>query len=56
MNTHDRADIKELKADVKQILQDVAALKVKSGIWGAMGGMCTVLVALVVGFFSKAIK
>ena len=56
MNNRDRDDLKELKTDVKQILQDVATLKVKSGIWGAVGGMCMVVITLVTGFIHKGLK
>lgn len=56
MNKQERDDMKELKTDVKQILQDVAALKVKSGVWGAIGGMCVVVITLVTGFVHKGLK
>lgn len=42
-----KSDIKEIKDDVKDLLKIttenricIAELKVKSSIWGAMGGLC----------------
>ena len=47
--------LKELHEDVKEngritikILQDVAALKVKSGIWGLVGGSIPVAILLII--------
>ena len=40
-------DIKGIRADVGKIMVEIAMLKVKSGIWGAVGGMIPVAVFIV---------
>ena len=40
------SDIKEIRNSINGIQVEIAMLKVKSGMWGAMGGMIPVLVAL----------
>jgi hypothetical protein len=39
--------VEELKTDVKKLREDVAQLKVKSGMWGAIGGTIPVAVMLI---------
>ena len=41
-------EVRELRADVKKILQDVSALKVKAGIWGLLGGAISAGMAFIV--------
>lgn len=45
-----REDIKEIKSDLKMILQDISALKVKAGFWGAIGGAIPIAIGLIVWF------
>lgn len=42
-----------LEAKIDKILQDVAMLNVKSGIWGAIGGMIPMLVIIFIYLFIK---
>jgi len=39
--------------DIQNIREQVAKLKVKSGVWGAIGGMIPIIIALVLIFLSK---
>ena len=43
--------IKEIRCDVKQILQDVAALKIRAGAWGVIGGIISGTALLVISIF-----
>lgn len=39
-------DIKEIRDTIGDIKIDIATLKVKSGVWGAIGGLIPVLIAI----------
>lgn len=41
-------EIKEVRADISKLTIDVATLKVKAGIWGLMGGLIPVAIALLI--------
>ena len=49
-----RQDFREIKADIKQILQDVATLKEKARNWGALFGAATAVVVNIVFVVIKA--
>ena len=40
-----------LRQDVQSVKTEIALLKLKSGVWGVMGGAIPVAIALLVGFF-----
>ena len=40
------ASVDEIKTDVKKLVTDVATLKVKSGVWGVVGGAIPVLILI----------
>ena len=46
-------DIKELTDTIGGMRRDVVMLQVKSGIWGALGGMIPVIVGLGIWFLTK---
>lgn len=46
----------EIRHDVKTLLQDNAALKVKAGVWGALGGVAASLTTITVGVIIWIIK
>lgn len=46
----------EISADVKQLVSDVSALKVKAGVWGALGGVAASLTTITVGIIIWIIK
>lgn len=46
-----RDDIKEIRSDIKTILQRTATLEVKAGIWGLLGGAVPVIVLLLIKNF-----
>jgi len=41
-------DVKVIRQDVSKLFTEIAMLKVKAGIWGAMGGAIPVVVLLLV--------
>ena len=41
-------EMTEVKTDVKKLLQDVAALRVKAGLWGGMAGIASAIVAMII--------
>jgi len=40
------ADVKEIRQDVKTLTKEVSALKVKSGVWGAIAGIIPASLAI----------
>jgi hypothetical protein len=57
------SSLKEIKGDVKalenrqmKIREDIAGLKVQSGVWGAIGGCVPMVVALLLFVLSKTLK
>ncbi len=46
--TNGKKDFRELRADVKQILQEVAALKEKARNWGAAWGFIGGIIVIVI--------
>lgn len=40
--------VEELKNDVRKLRIDVAQLKVKSGMWGAIGGTVPIIIAIII--------
>ena len=41
-------EMKDIKDDVKKLLQDVAELRVRAGLWGGMAGIASAIVAIVI--------
>lgn len=39
--------LNEVRLDVKSILQSIAELKVKAGVWGLIGGAIPVLIVVI---------
>ena len=48
------SDIHGLRTDLQAIYGDVSALKVKSTIWGLVGGVIPVAILIAVEIFSKS--
>lgn len=46
-------DIRDIRNSIALIQTEIAVLKVKSGIWGAMGGMIPVLIAVVLFWMER---
>lgn len=46
-----KEDVREIRTDVKELLKDTSALKVKSAIWGSIGGCIPFIIGLVVWLF-----
>ena len=46
-------DYKGLRGEIAALREDVAGLKVKSGIWGAIAGVIPVAIGLLILFFSR---
>lgn len=40
--------------DLTKIKTEISALKVKSGIWGLMGGMIPAIIAIIIWFLSQS--
>ena len=45
-----RDDLKEVKSDIKELLQRTARLDVKSTVWGFFGGAIPVIIGLGIWF------
>jgi len=41
-------DLKEIKSDIKTLLQRTAILEVKAGIWGLLGGSIPIIITLLI--------
>ena len=41
-----KEDVREIRHDVKLLLQETAALKIKSAIWGGIGGCLPFIIGL----------
>ncbi len=50
---HVLAELKVIKDDVKNLIGDVAGLKVKAGFWGLLGGMIPVCIGIVIWFIER---
>ena len=48
--------LKEIDNKMNDIHIDIAKLKVKSGIWGAIGGIIPILISILIYFIFVAIK
>lgn len=47
--------IKEMRADIKQLIIDVAALKVKSKIWYSLGGAIPLAIILAIWIIKEVL-
>ena len=47
------AKIDKLGDDIIEIKTSIARLEVKSGIWGAMGGLIPVIIAMIIYFITQ---
>ena len=46
-----REDVREIRKDVKVLLQTMAAVQVKSTIWGSIGGTIPFILAIIIWLF-----
>lgn len=53
---HDAMCLSEVKKELTNIKVEIARLKVKSGIWGAIGGMLPVISAILIGLLIWYVK
>ena len=44
-------DVTDIYSHVDKLREEVAALKVKSGVWGLLGGTIPVIIAVVIEYF-----
>lgn len=44
-------DLSEIKKDIKDLIRITSELKVKSSIWGALGGMIPCMLGLILWLF-----
>ena len=51
--TRNREDFEKLFKKLDKLGNDIAALKVKSGIWGAMGGLIPVVIMIAIYLLTK---
>jgi hypothetical protein len=47
LETHS-SDLKEIRENVSKVKTEIAMLKVKSGLWGAVAGMIPVIILLLI--------